>query len=452
MVFLDLLNIFPQQFSASLERYIAQSVDARQSRTLWIGFSGGLDSTVLAHLACHAKLPPAITVKLCHVHHGLQSAAEDWAGHVQQQAAAWGVGCEILKVKVDPVGTGIEAAARQARYAAWESLLEPGDLLLLGHHADDQTETVLLRWCRGAGSVGLAGIPMQRPLSNQHTAIVLRPLLTFSKAELKHYAEAHGLSWIEDPSNVDDQFDRNFMRQRVLPVLQQRWPSLQQTVNRNSALQAEAAILQADLAVVDVGGDVTTLQQSFLAINPWCVLPSHRQRNVLYHWLREQTSLPMPGQRHIQELLKAIASDRYDAETQVGWSGGEVRYWRGKLYVVTALSHVSAPPTISWSNPCERLLLPPGLGTLQATGIVEPLTIRWRQGGEKIRYRGQTKKLKTLWQEFNVLPWMRDRVPLLYRNDELIAVGDLCVADRYQHQSDGLQVSWSRSCVVTEPE
>ncbi len=190
----------------------------RKAPAWHIAFSGGLDSTVLLHLLASAEaLPPLSAV---HVHHGLQSAADTWPSHCQSICDRLGVPLRVMRVQVQP-GASLERAARDARYRAFTEVIGAGEVLLTGQHRDDQAETLLFRLLRGAGVRGAAAMPVHRPLAGGH---LVRPLLDVSRTELVAYADEHQLKWIEDPSNADMQFSRNYLRHRVIPTLTERWP------------------------------------------------------------------------------------------------------------------------------------------------------------------------------------------------------------------------------------
>lgn len=398
----------------------------------WVAYSGGLDSHVLLHLLaglCRAGgWPPLAAI---HVNHGLTPRADAWAGHCRRVCAALGVELVVAAVRVERRGgQGLEAAARAARYRAFTDALGGGELLLQAHHRDDQAETLLLRLLRGSGVAGLAGIPAQRPLGRGE---LLRPLLDCTRAELLDYARQQQLVWIEDDSNVDEGFDRNFLRHRVLPLLAGRWPGYRDTLARLCAQAAESAELLEALAGVDAAaaqcGD-TLDAAACLALSP------ARQRNLLRHWLA-QRGLPAPGRAQLEQLraqLPAVA----DAELCVTWPGAEVRRHQGRLY---AMAPLPAPPEdvdIAWSPP--HALLPQALGELRAESASGrglraggSYRVRSRRGGERCRPQGRahSQTLKKLLQEAGVPPWWRDRLPLIYCGEQLAAVADLWVCEGF---------------------
>ncbi|MGM0572056.1 MAG: tRNA lysidine(34) synthetase TilS, partial [Pseudomonadota bacterium] len=193
-----------------------------------IALSGGMDSVLLLHVAA-SLYAGTDRLSAVHVNHQLQPNADQTERFCQQVCGELGVPLDIRRVVVrsrQGAGKdtgGIEEAARHARYQVFEDILVPDELLLMAHHGDDQAETVLFRLLRGTGVAGLGGMPGSRPLGE---GLLYRPLLAFSRGELQAWATEKGIDWVEDPSNTDERFDRNFLRQTIMPLLKARWPSL----------------------------------------------------------------------------------------------------------------------------------------------------------------------------------------------------------------------------------
>lgn len=397
------------------------------AQSLVIGFSGGLDSHVLLHSCVLLKdhLPP---LRAIHVHHGLQEAADTWSAHCQAVCDALNIPLEVLTVNVDlNDGKGLEAAARKARYAAIQENLAAGEALLTAHHQDDQAETLLLQLFRGAGPAGLASMPVWQPFAKAWHG---RPLLEFRRAELEAWARAGELSWIDDPSNQDLRFSRNYLRYEVMPVLQKNWPQLVETLNHDAGLQAEALALNHHLARLDEehcsGEEPGTLSAQALM-----QVPLIRRKNLLRYWL-DSKGLALPGKRHYPELLKLVEA-RDDSEGLVCWEGAEVRRFRDELYALSPLPDHDPGIEVEWpwgkdiKNPADGAML--SWQGLLDSGVVfanpeQSLTLRFRRGGERIRRPGDDhhRKLKHLLQEANVPPWERERIPLIYQDDHLLAV------------------------------
>ena len=396
-----------------------------------VSISGGLDSTVLLHAL--VRTAPRVPVVAVHVDHGLQPAAGSWARHCRDFAAALGVHFELCRAAVDlDSGLGMEAAARGARYAACRAMLAPGDWLLTGHHADDQAETVLLNLMRASGPTGLGGIRRCRRFA---TGRLVRPLIDVPRAELAAYAARHALEFVDDPSNRDTGLDRNYLRHEVLPLLEARWPGAAARIRQSAALAQEAAGLLAGLAAADLGAPGERTDRLELAkLAPLSVA---RQANVLRH-AYAGLGLPPPGRIHLEQILGGLVAARDDAVPLVAWPGACARRYRGRLYLLPAPDEAELPDAIRVTT--GRVSLPAGLGALEfvdaaerglATGLVRSgLEIRFRQGGEKIKIEKQrvTKTLKNLLQEAGIVPWMRDRLPLVYAGDRLVAVADLWFA------------------------
>ncbi len=431
-----------------LERRLEQLAGSQPPPRYLVAYSGGLDSTVLLHALSRARGPAQVPIVAVHVNHGLQPQAENWERHCLRFAEQLGVELVTRRVEVAaPDPRGIEAAAREQRYAALEALVRPGDYVLTAHHQEDQAETLLLNLLRGSGATGLAGIGPVRPFGE---GFLLRPLLGTPRAELAAYAAEHALEWCEDPSNADRRFDRNFLRARILPALRDRWPAAPARLARSAELLAEANELLEDLAALDLvalGGEPARLDADGLRR-----LTPARQRNVLRHAIRRLGLGPAPSTRleqAVHELLPAPPG----AQPLVRWSGGELRRYRGTV-------HVLRP--VEYRLPADNLVLPAGgdavplggsLGSLRlerAPRGIDParvgkgLRIAFRAGGETLRPLGREHKqsLKKLLQEQGVLPWMREFVPLLYADGQLVAVGDLWIADEAAC-ADGYVVRWT---------
>ena len=419
---------------------------AGQPERLVIAYSGGLDSEVLLH--CLAALRGSFGANLLalHVDHGLQDQSQAWSERCASHAADLGVEFRALRVAVDTdSGQGTEAAAREARYAAFRAELKHGDWLLSAHHKDDQAETLLLNLLRGSGPAGLAGIGEVQPFG---PAWLVRPLLSYSREELRQYAVAHNLEWIDDPSNEDRSFDRNYLRHEVFPVLQARWPDASSRLRQSALLAGEAALLLDQLADSDLRS--LGARADRLSVTGLRALDEERQRNVLRYTVRELGLPPIPASA-LQSFVTDLLPAREDAQPVVAWDGAEARRYRDQVYLLPQSAG-------SGSGHASRIEgghaeLGPGLGLLRlepgaGRGLSEStvgagLEVRWRQGGEQIKPVGQahTKKLKKLLQEEGIVPWMRDRLPLIYSNDRLVAVADLWVADEAV-SSPGTAIFW----------
>lgn len=413
----------------------------------WVGLSGGMDSTVLLHaLALQRDLLPG-ELRAVHVDHGLNPKSGEWRRHCEKWCTGLGVLLESRVAEVTPQrGESLEAVARDARYAVYRALLGPLDLLLLAHHQDDQAETFLLQALRGAGPRGLAAMPVAVTSDGLHIA---RPLLDYSRDELETWAHEQQLAWVEDPSNTDTGFDRNFLRHAVVPRLKERWPAVAETLSRSARLSAEADGLLKDLAREDAARYRAELTLPLRALRE---LPAPRARNLLRHWLQLR-KLPLPPAHKLDEILRQ-AEARTDRNPCIDWEGAEVRRYRDRLYGQGSLPMA---PMEFRLRAGEVHALGAGLGVISLVpaggeGLKaalcgpEGLAVTFRQGGESCRPEGRDheRPLKKWLQELHVVPWLRDRLPLLQGEGGLIAVAGLFVCAPYGAEpgEPGLRIEW----------
>lgn len=390
--------------------------------TLYVAFSGGLDSTVLLHLLKSCYPMP---IKAVHIHHGLQGAADAWPGHCQAVCDGLGVPLQVIRVQVQP-GASQERAAREARYAAFESILQPGEVLLTAQHRDDQAETLLFRLLRGAGVRGLAAIPLQRPLGRGQ---LVRPLLDVSRAELLAYGHERGLRWIEDPSNDDSRHARNYLRHQVMPSLTARWPQATASMARAAVHLSDAQALLDELAGLDLASARTEspwpwLTVPSLSLQPLVDLSSRRQRNALRHWLNPLTGMPDSEHWASWDSLRDAGQ-----EARPVWrlGGGELHRAAERVWWLSGEWLQPVNDSMNWPDP-QAVLALPGNGKVQIDGVppAGELQVRYRQGGEvmQVPTRGH-RDLKRLLNERSVPLFARDRLPLLYDGERLIAVANL---------------------------
>jgi tRNA(Ile)-lysidine synthase len=401
-----------------------------------VGFSGGLDSTVLLQLLADLGRQGLLSARLSalHVHHGLQPEAELWLQQCRARVQALGLGWIERRVQVQlQAGCSLEAAAREARYAVFSEVLQPGSVLALAHHADDQVETVLLHLLRGSGPRGLAGMPQQRALGQ---GLLCRPLLAVPRARLQQQARASGLQWVEDQSNQDPRFTRNRLRHEVLPALQAMAPGLASSVARSAGLCIEAETLLQELAQADLAA-ARCEQPNQLQVAALAALTPVRLRNALRCWVQELQG-PLNGasitHEALQQCRSSLLESRADASPVLAWGEGErrleLRRYRQRLYLVKPMPQL--PDSLDW-NPAELLPLPGVLGSLQCPAALAvagrgwpQLTVRFRSGGERVALAGRPQRsLKALLQEAGLPPWLRPCVPLVYCGEQLLAVADL---------------------------
>jgi tRNA(Ile)-lysidine synthase len=437
-------------FSPSVLLASIESLVPRTSAELCVAYSGGLDSTVLLHALARALVDRAnYRMRAAHVDHRLQADSASWREHCGRVAQSLQIEFVPLVVSVaTDAELSPEAAAREARYAALRQILKPNEVLLTAHHADDQLETMLLALMRGAGLRGLSGVPSVQIFGGGWLA---RPLLEFSRAELEEWARAEQLQWLQDPSNENTSFDRNFLRHRVLPAVRERWPAAAHSATRSTAHLREAGRLldvlaAADLESVAIGSCLRMPQLANLA-------PA-RRRNVLRHWIR-QHGMRVPSTRKLATIERDLLIAREDRLPCVEWDDVEVRRHRGLLYCMRQRPAFEPADPLAW-NVSQVLELPAQLGRLRAqrdalgglaaARVRGALQVHFRRGGEELQPAGDAhhRKLKKLLQDAGVLPWWRDRVPLIYAGDQLVAVGDLWIAEEFAARDgeDALRIVW----------
>jgi tRNA(Ile)-lysidine synthase len=385
-----------------------------------VGLSGGLDSTVLLHLLAHSPLR-ANGLRAIHVHHGLHPDADAWAAHCEAFCASLDVPLAVVRIEVDRgSGLGPEAAARAARHAAFEHALRDGEILALAHHRDDQAETFLLRALRGSGPDGLAAMRAWRPFGR---GWLWRPLLAQPRDGLRDYAMSHELRWIEDPSNADERFDRNFLRNRIMPLLRERWAHADVAFARSASLSADSAdaLVQIDDAALDALIDDDSLPSSALR-----GLPAEARARLLRRWIDHLGLPPLPadGIRRIESELLPAAEDRIP---RYDWSDARIVQWRGRLHASRSAGEWPPDWQRDWDGTSPLVLPDGGLISLEgAPGFDAPVRVRARVGGERIVLPGRTHshQLKHVLQERGLPPWERARLPLLFAsNGTLLAAG-----------------------------
>jgi len=402
----------------------------RNAATWRIAFSGGLDSTVLLHLlaklAKTESLPPFCAI---HVHHGLQVVADAWPDHCRSVCDALQVPLQVSRVQVQP-GDSLERAARDARYGAFLEVTGANEVLLTGQHRDDQAETLLFRLLRGAGVRGLSGMPRQRRLGQGY---LVRPLLDATRADLEAYAAEHQLSWIEDPSNQDRHFSRNYLRHQVLPLLTARWPQAIASMARSAAHMSEAQGLLVELAQIDLSqastpGDFDWLGLPSLELAALEKLSEARQRNALSYWLGPLTSLPDSDHWSGWVDLRDATGD---ARPIWRLAQGELHRAGGRIWWLSGAWLRPSPAVGAWPDPALPRVLPDN-GVLALTGQIPdgPLQIRYREGGEVMDLPGRGHRdLKRLLNENAVPLFIRGRLPLLFKGRQLLAVANLAGLD-----------------------
>jgi tRNA(Ile)-lysidine synthase len=454
------VSFTPERLRAALESAFAEIAGSTAGSC--IALSGGLDSTVLlagiAELAGRGNVAPWQPVRAIHVDHGLHRDAVQWSEHSASVARSLGIGCEIVRVDARPAaGESPEAAARAARYRALAERLRAGEVLLTAHHADDQLETVLLQWLRGGGLRSIAGMSPVAPFARGSHA---RPLLGFTRDELRDWARAAGLEWLEDPSNVDVRFDRNYLRLEVLPAVLRRWPAAARTVGRVARQTAEALELDAEAAAADLAA---AREAETLSLSTMRVLAPSRQRRLLRAWLRG-AGLPIPAAATLEALRRDVLAAAGDRVPRVCWPGVVVHRYRDRLYAAAASTESSPWLPGTWQpgqafdlGRFGNLELQPAHGEgLSRARLTGPLAVEPRPSGGSFRPAGSAhhRPLRKWLQERGVLPWLRSQLPIVAFDGEIVAIGDLACGGGLAAApgEESWRIAWHGRPPLTEAE
>jgi len=412
-----------------------------------VGFSGGLDSTVLLDILAEHAMDAGYKVSALHVHHGLSPNADQWVKFCERFCANHGVPLAVERVRIDRTSAlGIEGAARVARYAVFAGSGAP--FLALAHHLDDQAETVLFQLLRGTGIKGIAAMPELRPLRG--TAVqIFRPLLELSRAELHAYAKAQALRWIEDESNESSEPDRNFLRHEVAPLLDQRFPAWRDSLARFARHSGEASELLEQLATMD-GVPARAAEPLPIATE----LPPQRRGNALRAFLG-RNAVAMPSEARLAEIERQLFEAREDARVRIDHAGVSIVRHRGQVFVERGLDP-AGPWKVEWHRQND-LDLGADRGAVhfdavRGEGIALPSEHagEWyfasRSGGETLRVAPDrpTRTLKNLLQEHDIGVWHREKLPLLFHGDRLVWVPGIGIAAEYACRpgEEGLKPSW----------
>jgi tRNA(Ile)-lysidine synthase len=403
--------------------------------TLFVAYSGGIDSHVLLDL-CASQVHLRAKIIAVYINHGLQLQADDWEQHCRQQAADLNVNFLSIRVDAKPkTGESPEAAARDARYHALETLMQVSDLMLFAQHREDQMETLLLQLFRGAGIPGLAAMPESTTFGR---GTLLRPLLNIAKTDIVAYAHSHGLHWVDDPSNLSHDFDRNYLRHAIVPLLKQRWPAIDKTIARSARHCGDA------LALLDEWGNLHTkdlFESGDNSLNT-DALKSGNEAEInwtLRRWLKSLNLKPF-SDAALNDLKSQLLHAKCDAYPLLRHQGRLLTRFRQQLFCLNE-SHMQAiSSTYNWPKGTDNSICCNGstVSLIEASsGIPQTLwntaniELRPRCGGEKLKLPGRAGQhsLKKLFQEAGIPPWERDTRPLLYLDGKLAAIPGLWTAE-----------------------
>jgi len=429
--------------------FVSLPASSKKIKSMTIALSGGVDSVVLLHLLHQLQKTHDFTLKASHVHHGLSKNADKWVKFCEKLCAKLSISLDVNYIQLpQKKALGIEGEARRLRY---EKLLQSKtDLVVLAHHEDDQAETFLLQLIRGAGVKGLSS--MAHFDDSRH---LWRPLLNTSRTDIESYAKKHQLKWIEDESNQNIDFDRNFIRYKILPILKNRFNHIIKVISRSSSHLAEAQHLLDDLAKIDIKSYFKSYNYKHkLQVKTLDKLSNARAKNVLRYWLEINDQM-MPSKDLLDELLRQVLTAKKDATIKIYLSKEfEIRRYQDEIYIVPNNKKIQKNYEMIWAGESE-IILPNGqklkFKKVKGRGInlkfldhQKKLKIRNRQGGEffKPDSKRPTKKIKQLLQESDLPPWERDFLPLFFVGDDLAFVPNFGVDMKFQTKANelGLEV------------
>lgn len=440
------------KFSLDILASVLQRMPRCNSAVL--ALSGGMDSMVLLHSLDQLRRQSRLDFELraVHVNHGLQEEAESWQQHCERSCEQLGIELSCSVVEVDRGNSSsLENAARDARYQVFEAVLQSGEALLMAHHRDDQMETILLRMMRGAGVKGLAGIPLSRAVG---AGFLFRPLLDFDRGDLAQYAQQQQLQWLEDSSNRDTDFDRNYCRHQLLPLIEERWPGYRESWSKTATLAGEAESLLQELAQLDFAM-IRTEQPGVVKLTALLELHQARRRNVLRYWL-SGLHLPDLGWNRLQQLSNEVLTAHSVTGATVQGEGFQLSRYRDRLYALRNFSAVEGTQKTCWKIEEAAHIELLENGSLEAQPVdgaglnrsfANQLQVRYRQGGESCRLVGRPdKSLKKILQEQAIEPWLRDRLPLLYVGEALVCIPGVGVASEFAAtaQETGIHIQWHK--------
>jgi tRNA(Ile)-lysidine synthase len=431
--------------------FVSLSEAHKKIKSMTVALSGGIDSVVLLHLLYNLQKKHHFILKATHVHHALSKNADKWVKFCEKLCAKLFIPLDVHYIKLpQKKSLGIEGEARRLRY---EKLLQSkSDLIVLAHHADDQAETFLLQLIRGAGVKGLSSMA-----SFDASKKLWRPLLNTSRSDIEIHAKKHKLKWVEDESNLNIDFDRNFIRHKILPIIKKQFLHIIKVISRSASHLAEAQTLLNELAIIDLKKCLESETSKYkLKVNYLNKLSMYRAKNLLRYWLEINDQL-MPSKDLLDELLRQVLTAKKDAELKIELTKDyEIRRYKDEIYLVKKNKNLKKNYEIICQGESEILL--PDNTTLEFTKVKgkgisfsklknSKLVIMNRKIGESLKLNANrpTKNLKHLFQESNMPPWIRDGLPFVYCDKELIMVPSLGISSAFQvspHEI-GLKIQWN---------
>lgn len=430
-------KLLPSDLPAFVEAKLKSWV--QPGRHLMLALSGGADSVALLDILAQLRASLHFSLSAVHVNHQISPNAADWAEFCARLCAGYNIPFQVVRVDLQrQPGESLEELARDARYRVFAE--QQADFIVLAQHLDDQAETLLLQLLRGAGAKGLSAMAELRIQDSGLRTGFLRPLLDVPRRLILDYAALSGLQWVEDESNADIAYDRNYLRHRVMPLLERRFPGYRETFARASRNLAESVQLSDDLARMD---RAIAVVNGNLRVGALRSLSGARARNLLRYWLAE-SGIPMPSAGRLENLQQQLCSARDDAQIHISLGDTVIRRYRGEVHLEKKTPAPQPELALTWAFQ-DELELPDSGGKLlfeRTTGqglslarlTAAPVTIRLRQGGERLRpdCLRPTRSLKNLLQEAGMPPWQRQRVPLLFSGEKLVFVPGIGAACEYR--------------------
>ncbi|NQY43648.1 MAG: tRNA lysidine(34) synthetase TilS [Legionellales bacterium] len=400
-----------------------------QNKKIWVAFSGGIDSHVLLHSFVRFLNDTSINVEInaIHVNHGLNKDSNIWQEHVSKVCDDLHIKLVIENVNISSSCGSIEENARKARYRAFNKSVQEDEILFIAHHQDDQAETLLFRLLRGSGVQGLSAIPKSRSLE---PGTIIRPLLNINKEQIIDYAVSNNLKWIDDYSNNNLNFDRNYLRHKIFPLLKERWPNYTKNFQRAIDNNVESRVLLDDLALIDI--DICRSAKNILRVSQLNKLSITRQKNVIRHFIIT-LGFRVPSSKLLNLIISDVINAKYDATPELVISNYSVRRFKDFLYIIKKIDKIDLSNTEIEIDLRQETVLPDNIGVLMNSCVLgegisvdrkDKLLVKFRQGGEKILSASSKRhlSLKKMFSYWNIPPWERNQIPIIYHEDRIVSV------------------------------